>query len=336
VTGIEIKTGNPRRVLAGDIGGTNSRLILFCVDHRQCRRTIEKSLPSRSYPGLEAMLRDFLRGHDTVDSACFGVAGPVAGGIVRPTNLPWVIDAHSIQKALSIPRVEIINDLVANAYGIRMLGKRDFLVLNPGKAKKGNAALLSAGTGLGEAILFSDGKQQVPSPSEGGHVEFAPRNRTEVELLQYLWGRFRHVSYERILSGDGIHHLYRFLKDSKRFGREPEWLSARLEREDPAAVIADVARQKKNRRCVKAMDLFASIYGSAAGNLALQVMAVGGIYIGGGIAPKILWKFKDGTFMDAFKSKGRLSEVVAEIPVKVILNDKAGLLGAACRAREVL
>lgn len=336
MAGTKVKKKKSRRVLAGDIGGTHSRLMLFCVDHQQCRMTIEKSFPSKSYPGLKAILRDFLRGHETVDSACFGVAGPVISGIIRATNLPWVIDIHSIQKTLSTQKVEIINDLVANAYGIRMLGDKDFLVLNRGRIKKGNAALLSAGTGLGEAILFWDGKQQAPSPSEGGHVEFAPTNRMEVELLQYLWGRFGRVSYERILSGDGLHHLYRFLRDSKRFGREPEWLSARLKREDPAAVISEAALQEKNRRCMKAMDLFASIYGAAAGNLALQVMAIGGIYLGGGIAPKILWKLKDGKFMEAFKSKGRLSEIVAQIPVKVILNDRAALLGAAYRAREIL
>jgi glucokinase len=216
------------------------------------------------------------------------------------------------------------------------LKKRDFETLNVGKEKKGNQALISAGTGLGEAILFWDGKQHVPSPSEGGHIEFGPRNHLEMELFNYLSERFDHVSYERILSGEGLSHVYQFLKDSKRFGSEPSWLSEKMKGEDPAEVISEMARLKKNRLCCRALDLFTSIYGGAAGNLALQVMAIGGVYIGGGIAPKIIWKLKDGTFMKGFKDKGRLSRIVAPIPVKVIMNEKTALLGAASRAMNLL
>lgn len=331
-----IKKKAPRMVLAGDIGGTKTRLTVFCFEHQQCRLTIEKTFHSKDYPSLEVILREFLRGQEKIASACFGIAGPVTSGIVKTTNLPWVIDIQSIQKELSVRKVEIINDLVANAYGIFMLKKRDLQTVNAGKVKKGNVALISAGTGLGEAILFWDGKQYVPSPSEGGHVEFGPRNNLEIELFQYLFDRFGHVSYERVLSGKGLLHIYQFLKEAKRYSSEPEWLSKKMEQEDPAAVISEMAQQKRNKLCVKALDMFVSIYGAAAGNLALQVMAVGGIYIGGGIAPKIIWKLKDGTFMEAFKDKGRLSEIVDQIPVKVIMSDRAALLGAAYHARELL
>jgi glucokinase len=260
------------------------------------------------------------------------VAGPVTEEVIIATNLPWWIDIQSLQKALSLKKVEVINDLVANAYGISVLKKGDFEILNVGKAQKGNQALISAGTGLGEAILFWDGKQHMPSPSEGGHAEFGPRNHLELELFHHLSGSFDHVSYERILSGEGLFHIYQFLKGSKRFGLEPSWLSEKMKEEDPAEVISETARLKKNKLCVKALDLFTSIYGSAAGNLALQVMAVGGVYVGGGIAPKIIWKLKNGTFMKAFKYKGRLSRIVSQIPVKVIMNERTALLGAASRA----
>jgi glucokinase len=324
----------PRVVLAGDIGGTNSRLGLFRVGHPRCRLIVEKTFLSKNYPGLEMILREFLRGQKIV-SACFGVAGPATSGIVKATNLPWLIDIRSLQKELSLRKVEIINDLVANAYGVFMLKKNDFQILNTGKIRKGNAAIISAGTGLGEAILFWNGNKHAPSPSEGGHVEFGPRNELEMELFKYLIDRFGRVSYERILSGEGLFNIYQFLRDSKRFDNEPKWLSKKTQQEDPASVISETAKQKRNRLCAKALDMFSSIYGAAAGNLALQVMAVGGVYLGGGIAPKIIWKLKDGTFMKAFKNKGRLSEIVAQIPVKVIMNDTAALLGAAYHATEL-
>lgn len=331
-----IRTKAPRMVLAGDIGGTKSHIGLFHVLEDMPLLKSERTYSSKDYKGLEQIVRDFLSPDKKIASACFGIAGPVTGGIVKTTNLPWVINIQSIRKELSVQKVEIINDLVANAYGIFMLKKRDFQTLNTGKMKKGNAALISAGTGLGEAILFWNRKQHVPSPSEGGHIEFGPRSKLEIELFQYLFDRFGHVSYERILSGTGLVHIYQFLRDSERFGSEPERLSKKMKQEDPAAVISESAQMKRNKLCAKAMDMFVSIYGAAAGNLALQVMAVGGIYIGGGIAPKILWKLKDGTFVEAFKKKGRLSEVVAQIPVKVIMNEKTALLGAAYRAMELL
>ncbi len=331
------KIGKPQSelILAGDVGGTNTRLGLFEVNRGRLRLLLEKTFLSKNYKGLENILEDFLRGKREVAGACFGVAGPVTQEVVIATNLPWWIDIQSLQKMLSLKKMEVINDLVANAYGISVLKKKDFETLNVGKAKKGSQALISAGTGLGEAILFWDGKQHVPSPSEGGHIEFGPRNHLELELFHYLSDRFDHVSYERVLSGQGLFHVYQFLKDSKRYGSEPSWLSEKIKGEDPAEVISEVARLKKNKLCGKALDLFTSIYGAAAGNLALQVMAIGGVYIGGGIAPKIIWKLKDGPFVKAFKDKGRLSRIVAHIPVKVIMNEKAALLGAASRAASL-
>jgi len=281
---------------------------------------------------------DYAQGREPVErrlSTPPSKAGFHAVERVKITNLPWVIDGRSLGEMLSC-RVEIINDLVANAYGVSVLQKRDFVVLNRGKIREENRALISAGTGLGEAILFWNGREHIPSPSEGGHAEFAPRNSLEMELLDYLFSLFDHVSYERVLSGPGLYSIYQFLRDRKKSGREPEWLSTRMRHEDPSLVISEIAQQKRNRLCTMALDLFVSIYGAAAGNLALQAMAVGGVFIGGGIAPGIIWKLKEGPFMEAFKKKGRLSNVVAQIPVQVIMNEKTALLGAAYRAMQLL
>ena len=323
-------------ILAGDIGATTTRIGLFSVSRGRCRLLRGRDFSSKDYEGLEEVLEDFLKGRKEVTSACFGVAGPVLGPTVRLTNLPWVIRTEFLRKKFSFRKVAVINDLVANSYGISMLRKGDFEVLNVGEVRKGNVALISAGSGLGEALLFWDGKRHMPSPSEGGHADFGPRNELEVKLLRYLISRLGHVSYERILSGEGILNIYQFLRSSKRSGREPGLLARRMEREDPAAVISEMARRKKDGVCVKALDLFTSVYGAAAGNLALQVLAVGGVYLGGGIAPRVVWKLKDGTFMKAFVDKGRYSDLMGRIPVKVILNDRAALLGAAAHAMYLL
>jgi glucokinase len=331
-----IQGSKSQLILAGDVGGTNTRLGLFEITRGRFRLLSEKTYLSKNYKGLENILVNFLKGQREIVAACFGVAGPVTEEVIVATNLPWWIEIQSLQKLLSLKKVEVINDLVANAYGISVLKKGDLGILNAGRIRKGTQALISAGTGLGEAILFWDGKQYVPSPSEGGHAEFGPRNHLETELFNYLSDRFDHVSYERVLSGEGLFHIYQFLKDSKRFGSEPSWLSEMMKGEDPPEVISETARLRKSKLCWKALDLFTSIYGAAAGNLALQVMAVGGVYVGGGIAPKIIWKLKDGTFMKAFKDKGRLSRIVAQIPVKVIMNERTALLGAASRATNLL
>ncbi len=325
-----------RWILAGDIGATRVRLGIFKVEGDSFHPFLERNFLSKNYKGIEDVLKEFLEGKPEITAGCLGIAAPITGDIIKLTNLPWMIHPRKIQKEFSIKRLEIINDLVANAYGIPMLRPNDLNVLNKGKIRYGNAALLSAGTGLGEAILFWDGKKYSPSPSEGGHVEFAPRNPLEFKFLKYLMKHFHHVSYERVLSGDGLFYIYQFLKEEKGFGEEPEWLSKKIAQGDPPAVISEVARLKRNRLCIKALDMFSSIYGAAAGNVALHVMALGGIYIGGGIAPKIIWKLKDGSFMKAFKDKGRYSDLLSQIPVRVIMNDRAGLLGAASRAFHLL
>jgi len=326
----------PRIVLAGDIGGTNTRLAFFRVTRPHFQLITEKNYLSRDYRSLEDVLKDFFKEKIDVEAACLGVAGPVIDGKVTGTNLPWHLDGKLLQKNLSFKKLALINDLVANAYGISISKRADFAVLNSGKAKKGNAVLISAGTGLGEGILFWNGKQHVPSPSEGGHVEFAPRNELEIKLFQDLSRRFGHVSYERVLSGAGLANIYRFLRDTGRFGRESKRLVEKMKHGDPAAVISKTAESTKNSLCGMALNIFVSIYGAAAGNLALQGMAMGGVFLGGGIAPKIIWKLKDGTFMKAFRDKGRLSGFMSQIPVKIIMNDKAALMGAAYHAMELL
>jgi glucokinase len=329
------KKNKARVILAGDIGGTKTRLGLFSISGESLRSLSEQTFPSKDYDSVETIIRTFLKGREKVSIACLGVAGPIVEGIAIATNLPWTIAEKTIEQSLHIKKTVLINDLVANAYGIGVLKGKDFEVLNIGKKQRGNAAVLSAGTGLGAAVLFWDGMRYLPSPSEGGHVEFGPRNRLELELLQYLFDLYGHVSYERILSGAGLFNIYQFLRGSGRFGAEPDWLSDKMKREDPAASIAETAVLKKDKCCEETLDLFVSIYGAAAGNLALQVMAVSGVYIGGGIAPKIIGKLKNGTFVNAFRNKGRLSSIVERIPVRVIMNDRAAVLGAAAYAADL-
>jgi glucokinase len=320
-------------ILAGDVGGTHTRLGLFRPSGALVR---QRTYTSADYEGLVAIIEDFCGEQCGVAAASFGVAGPVFNGAVIATNLPWKITESSLKRRLSISRVRLINDLVANAYGIEAMDRKDFIMLNKGINVHANRALLSAGTGLGAAVLFWNGQRHVPSPSEGGHVEFGPRNSLELGLLSYCFERFGHVSYERLLSGSGLFTIYEFLRYRGTFGTEPAWLTRKLAQEDPAAVIANAGMAGKCRLCSEALDLFVSIYGAAAGNLALQVMALGGMYIGGGIAPRISAKLRDGTFMRAFQNKGRLASIVKRIPVKIIMNDQAALLGAAAYASSQL
>ncbi len=326
------KTSRSRVVLAGDVGGTKTRLGLFLVDASGSRLLLTQTYQSKNFGDLESVIEEFLPAEEQLSAATFGVAGPVVSGEAVATNLPWKITERSLKKSLSINTVTLLNDLVANAYGVEVMPSKDFITLNRGTRIDGNRALLSAGTGLGSAILFWDGVRHIPSPSEGGHVDFGPTSPLELGLLQYLVEQFGRVSYERILSGAGLCSIYRFLRDKGKYGKEPAWLSQQMNKNDPAAAITEAARLKKSALCEATLDLFVSIYGAAAGNLALQVMATGGLFIGGGIAPKIGWKLKDGTFMKAFTTKGRLSPIVARIPVKVIMNDQAALLGAAAHA----
>ncbi len=331
------RTNAVRKLLmAGDIGGTKTRMGIFSLSRGVPVLVKEAAYASREWGSLEEIIEDSLESSFRIEAACFGVAGPVVNGAADATNLPWQMKTKRLKQMLVTEQVLLINDLVANAYGLQVLKKKDLATLSTGRGGTGNAALLSAGTGLGTAILFWNGKQHVPLPSEGGHAEFGPRNRIEVDLLEYLFDRYGHVSYERVLSGAGLYNIYQFLRDERRFGKEPGWLTEMLLTGDPPAVISETARLGRNKLCARALDLFASLYGAAAGNMALQVMALSGMYIGGGIAPKIIWKLRDGAFIKAFRNKGRLSSIVERIPVRVIMNDRAALLGAAVRAAQLL
>ena len=318
-------------MLAGDIGGTKTNLALFSVHGEKLRSESFRSFPSKRYSGLEPVLQEFLAvDKHSIDSACFGIAGPVVDGKVKTPNLPWMVDSSGLSHSLKLDSVGLLNDLEATAYGIFTLENEEFHTLNEGIMRhSGNKALIAAGTGLGQAILYDDGCHFRPLASEGGHGDFAPRNDLEIELLRYLIGRFRHVSYERVLSGPGLFNIYRFFKENRGL-EEPEWLTERLSTgDDPNAVITKAALANEAEICVKMLDLFVSLYGAEAGNLALRAKSVRGLYVGGGIAPKILDKLKDGTFMRSFVDKGRYADLLAAIPVQVVLNDQAALRGAA-------
>ena len=318
------------KILAGDIGGTNTRLALFELEGGLLKPVAVEIFPSREFKSLDLIVRRFIEKHKTIiEYACFGVAGPVKSRLSETSNLAWVVDALQLKTELGIKTVELINDLEASAYGIALLEPKDSVVLNDGAPNPGgNAALISAGTGLGEAGLHWEGDHYQPFPSEGGHADFAPRNELEVELFLYLLKQYSHVSFEHVLSGPGLHNIYKFLRDTGR-GEEPAWLAEQMRHEDPSAVISHLALNGSCELCVHTLDLFVSIYGSETGNLALKLMATGGVYVGGGIAPKIIQKLRDSTFMKAFVSKGRMRSLLEATPVRVILNNNTALLGAA-------
>lgn len=324
-------------ILAGDVGGTKTNLALYHLKNGTPKSIALASYASPKYKGLEPIIAEFIKKHPhQVTHAAFGVAGPILDGQSKTTNLPWIVRARSIETMLHLPCVGLINDLVANAWGVAALRSSDVSVLNKGSHHAGgNKALLSAGTGLGEAHLYWDGSSHHPSPSEGGHVDFAPCNDLQARLLSYLLSRFKHVSYERILSGTGLYNIYCFLKNTNR-GSEPGWLAKQLCHGDPAALISEAAMTGRSELCERSLDLFVEIYGAQAGNIALATVATGGIYIGGGIAPKIIRKMKEGAFMKSFLAKGRFSEMLSKIPVQVILNDKAALLGAGLYAAQLM
>jgi len=322
-------------ILAGDIGGTSTRLAIFEFEGVSGRPlpVIEQTFPSRKYAGLGEIATAFAAEHGLkVEGACFGIAGPVRDGRVVTPNLPWVVDAEQLARELGLPSVKLINDLEANAYGIAALEPGDFVTLNEGaKGAAGNCAVISVGTGLGEAGLYWDGKRHHPFPCEGGHADFSPRDELESELLRHLrvkFAEFGHVSYERILSGPGLREVYEFLRDVKG-GEEPAWLREAMLKGDPSAAISNAGLQGRCELCVKALDRFVSFYGAEAGNLALKLMATGGVYVGGGIAPRIIAKLQGPLFMAAFTAKGRMRPLMEAMPIRVILKETTALLGAA-------
>ena len=320
-------------VLAGDVGGTKTVLAVLEPGTGQSpRMTIvrEATLPSREIDTLEGAVEAFLLGAPrlTVRAACVGVAGPVIDGRCVATNLPWEVHERRLAAAVHAP-TRLINDLEAAAHGVLTLPADKFLTLQEGKPKPGaNMALIAAGTGLGEALMIADGQDFRVVPSEGGHADFAPHDEAQIDLLRFLRAEFGHVSWERVLSGPGLHSIYRFLQ--MRAGHAaPEWLRERLQREDPGTVVGEVGLAGRDPVCAEALDMFVTIYGAESGNLALEVLALGGVIIGGGIAPKIQAKLADGRFIAAFRAKGRLDALLSSIPVRVTLDPRAPLWGAA-------
>lgn len=321
-------------ILAGDVGGTKVRLALF--DEKGGKQFAdEQKFASREFPDFSSLLKKFLSQEKgkKISCASFGVAGPVKDGKCQATNLPWVISAKELEAELKIPKVHLMNDVEANAWGLRCLSPEEFFTVNMGKEENGNQALVSAGTGLGEAGLYWDGKVHQPFACEGGHCDFSPTNQEEIELLLYFMRQFKHVSWERILSGSGLYQLYRFIIDTKREKEDPA-VAALLQQNEPQRVITEKGASGESKACARACLLFTELYGAEAGNTALKFLATGGVFIGGGIAPHLLSFFQKGNFIKAFIDKGRFSSLLMNISVKIVLNEKTALLGAARYAQE--
>jgi len=344
-------------ILAADIGGTKTNLALFDWKTERVDPERQRTFYNQDYASFDDILTEFLEppeptlskdtevggpsessesarpaepvGTPHIEAACFGIAGPVIDNRCQATNLPWIVDGAELAKRFALPRVRLLNDLEATAYGLLVLRPDEVEVLNPGSPPKNKTtiALLAAGTGLGESILFWDGSNYHPMASEGGHADFAPNSDLEIDLLRYLRSSYLHVAWERVCSGAGLHNIYEFLRDTKK--NEPTWVAERLKVGDPAAVIAEIGLSKGAEICVQALDLMTSIYGAEAGNLALKALSLSGLYVGGGIGPKLLPKLKEGGFMRAFLNKGRYKRLMNGIPVRVIMNEKTALLGAA-------
>lgn len=326
-------------LLAGDIGGTKTTLAVFAQQVDLQSPLLERTFSSQAYPSLEAIVAEFIGqlGHRP-KYAAFGVPGPVVEGRAQVTNLPWVIDEAQLQAAFAFSSLHLLNDLEALAEGVPMLRPRDVEVLHEGESVPGGTiAVIAPGTGLGEAFLTWDGRRYEGHASEGGHTNFGPTDELQLEMLRYLMKRFGHVSYERVCSGSGFPNIYTFLKDNG-YGQEPAWLAEELAAaDDPTPVLVNAALDEARpcAMCRMALEMFVSILGAEAGNLALKVMATGGVYLGGGIPPRILPLLRTELFCGPFLHKGRLSKVLDPVPIYAILNPKVGLLGAACHALEL-
>jgi glucokinase len=321
-------------ILAGDIGGTKTVVALFEEAGNELKQVRDATYPSKEHQSLEQILAKFLQDQPArpkLRAGCFGVAGAVIDGKCRTTNLPWQLDERDLARAIGAPRVKLLNDLEAAAYGMLYLRPDELSVLNPGlqPKRKGNIAVIAAGTGLGEAMLYWDGQHHHPLASEGGHADFAPQTDQEIELLRYLRAKFNgHVSFERVLSGPGFLNIYEFLRD-KGYHSEPAWLTEKLKTGNPSVTVTQVGLAGEDPLCVATLDLFTFLYGAEAGNLALKCVAVGGVFVGGGIAPKMLPALQKGGFVRGFTSKGRFSDMMKSIEVSVALNPRAPLIGAA-------
>jgi glucokinase len=355
-------------ILAGDIGGTKINLALYDWNKERVDPVREDTVWTADYESLEEVLTEFLEeaapAEPTVDhapseeaadspgdfsasmtppstgnpltAACFGVPGPVLNNTCRTTNIPWTIEGAKLAELLNIPHVRLLNDLEATAHGLKLLRPDELEDLNPhapSPPPDDTRVLLAAGTGLGESLLLWTGKDYHICPSEGGHADFAPNSDLEIDLLRYLRTSYLHVSYERVLSGPGLYSIYQFLRDTKK--NEPTWFAEKLPTGDPAALIAEAGLTGKPDICKEALQLFVSIYGAEAGNMALKTLALGGVYLGGGIAPEILPALREDTFMKAFLAKGRYKRLLGKIPVRVVLNPHTAMIGAASVAAEM-
>ena len=318
-------------ILAGEIGATRTRLAAFETEGNRLQRVVEKNYVSQQHDGLSGILADFIKTEGIpVHSACLGVAGPVRAGRSKISNLPWVIDAREVATQLRLNSVGLLNDLEAYAYGIDGLESKDFITLSEGAEEaEGNRAVISAKTGLGMAGLYWDGFRHHPFACEGGHADFAPRNDLQIELLAYLQKKYGRISCERILSGPGIKNIYDFLRDTHK-AEEQEWLRTELSgAPDPPALISKVALEGKAAICDQTLSIFVSVFGAQAGNCALNFMSTGGIFIGGVIAAKIVPKMKGTLFLESFLDKGRMETILKDMPVKIVVNDDSGMIGAA-------
>ena len=328
-------------ILAGDVGGTKVHLALYTFEQGRLKALRDQKYPAHEFASLDDVVHDFLGAQgdrpaeklEDIAAACFGCPGPVRDGRLKLTNLPWTLDARDLQKSLGIEHIFLVNDLEANGYGIPELAPESIFTLHKAdNAAVGHRGLIAAGTGLGQCLLIWDGKTHRPLPSEGGHCDFAARNDREEALLNYLRRTLNgRVSWERVVSGLGLRNVYGFLKDDQHM-EEPTWLKERMSNEDPNAVIGQCAEEGSSPLCFETMQIFAGCYGAEAGNVALKVLAMGGIYLGGGIAPKILKTLQNGVFSQAFLDKGRMQPILEAIPVQVILDDTCALLGAAAFA----
>jgi glucokinase len=326
-----------RQILAGDVGGTKTDLGLFKYSAGTLELVREHRYATAKFGSLEAVCAEFLGASATVNAACLGVPGPIIDGRAHATNVPWELSSAALSRVLKGVPVRLLNDLAAIAYGMVNLKPAEFVVLHRAEnpPAHGNIAVIAAGTGLGESSLVWEGDRYYAVASEGGHSDFAPHDAEQIELLRSLAAEFGHVSYERVLSGPGLWNIYKFLRRESH-AEEPAWLSAQIAAGDASAAVSEAAIAGRDPVCVHALTMFCDIYGSEAANLALKVLALGGVYLGGGIAPKILPMLTNGTFVRGFLAKGRLNEILKRIEVRVSLNPSAGLLGAAHVAAAML
>lgn len=324
-----IKTCKDYHILAADVGGTKTNLALFQVNNRKLITINETKYPTKNYNSLLDIIKHFKKHNPiTIDSICLGAAGPVINGKVQGTNFPWSIDSDEISKELLVSSVSIINDMEANAYGLPLIGEKDLEIIHKGNNISGNVAIISPGTGLGEVGLYWDGTNYHPFSSEGGHCDFCPRNDMEIDLLKYMQKKYNHVSWERVLSGPGIYDTYQFLINYRKQSI-PEHIKQRMLSENPASVITNLAILGKDLICLETLNLFTKFLAVESAQLALKMKTTGGIFIGGGIVPKIIKGMDKTLFKSNFIQSGRLNKLLEMVPVKVILNEKTPLLGAA-------